>query len=73
MALKRALITGITGQDGSYLAEGYLTFAVRSDALIKPWAAGPLREKFEALSATTLVRRLRFTDPESAIAQLNGA
>lgn len=51
----------------------YLTFAVRSDALIKPWAAGPLREKFEALSATTLVRRLRFTDPESAIAQLNGA
>ena len=50
----------------------YLAFAVRSDALLRPKAAGPLREKMDALFATALVRRLRFTDPESTIAQLRG-
>ena len=46
MTQRRALITGITGQDGSYLAELLLERATTSTA----WSAAPRTENFERIA-----------------------
>jgi GDPmannose 4,6-dehydratase len=51
--MKRALITGITGQDGSYLAElllekGYKVFGfARRDSWVRPNCASPIADRIE--------------------------
>ena len=65
MMSKKALITGITGQDGSYLAEfllskGYEVHGiVRRVALEDPthrtWRINPIRDKVKLHSASQLI------------------
>jgi hypothetical protein len=43
----------------------YLAFAVRSDAPIRPAHIGPFEDKFAALAALPLVRRLAFRRPDA--------
>jgi hypothetical protein len=45
----------------------YLAFAIRSDVLLAPTFAVPLREKLDALVASSIARRLRFTGPLAAL------
>lgn len=48
-------------------AAPYLAFAIRSDVLLAPRSAVPLREKLDALIASPFARRLRFVDPLAAL------
>ena len=69
--MKRALITGIGGQDGSYLAELLLERGYAVAGVVRPGAAeypnlGPVRDRIELLEAELLDQRSLATALEAA-------
>ncbi len=75
MSQKKALITGITGQDGSYLAEllldkGYAVHGlVRRSSSFNTWRIDHVRERLELhygdlIDAHSLVRTLQLVQPD---------
>ena len=74
-ALKKALITGITGQDGSYLAEfllekGYEVYGmVRRSSTVNYERIGHIQDRLkliqgDLLDQNSLIEALRFSEPD---------